>query len=325
MKMFKSPSVFDIARAVGYLLLIGNMLISYYHALELERALVALPDPLPHVWVVSLDLVFILSVIVLSQSGGRGFLPWLLFLFGLAFTGWSNIRVSFLAGDREGIIVNGSTVVALLLLELLLRWMEKNREMFGHSDKKSDTSSDSRTDDKAAGQHRGQSNTAGQINGQSIGHLGHSDSSDSKPDILSDNQADETDSLVITGSATDTSDMSDTAAKMRADTEPVTRTAKESDGQSHKAADTKTDTSDSGENRTKKSDTRTERKTDKRTDTQTKSDNKTDNVSEHPIAVAKRLIEELGDYPSIRKLAAEAGISKHKADKILKELKAQAS
>jgi hypothetical protein len=40
-------------------------------------------------------------------------------------------------------------------------------------------------------------------------------------------------------------------------------------------------------------------------------------------ATAKRLIKELGDYPSIRTLAAEAGTTRHKAGRILKEMRNQ--
>jgi hypothetical protein len=150
----KKPSVFTVIRVGAYLLLFGNMIISYYHALDLARDLVRLPgELLPHVWVVSLDLVFVLSVIVLSQTGGRGFLPWLFFLLGLTFTGWSNIRESVLRGDVEGTIVNGGTVVALLILELLLRWMERNREMFGQDEEDAQDAAQSLTHDEDVAQH----------------------------------------------------------------------------------------------------------------------------------------------------------------------------
>jgi hypothetical protein len=362
----KKPSVFTVIRVGAYLLLFGNMIISYYHALDLERDLVRLPgELLPHVWVVSLDLVFVLSVIVLSQTGGRGFLPWLFFLLGLTFTGWSNIRESVLRGDVEGTIVNGGTVVALLILELLLRWMEKKREMFEEADTRSDI-----------GQQTGHSDKLPDIFGQVGKFFGQSDN---VPDTNSDNRSDTaedsdtnrqtagradtlTDSSDIrSDSASDiaknnthkkttlsgVTDEPDTSEKSQTDIASDTRTGSKYGKIPETASDSRTD---SDKNRTTDSDNRTDsesgqtdrqtaKRTPKRSDTRrtnsdtksdsqrtesdSKSDSRTSNVSEHPVAVAKRMRDELGDWPSIRKLAQEAGITRHQADKTLKMLKGE--
>lgn len=124
--------VFRVVRLGAYIILICNVIISYYHCLKLFQDLVHFPQWwLYHIGVVSLDTVFILSVIVLTESRGKGMPPWLCFLFGLSFTTWSNVRDAVKAGNSEGIAVGVSTVIALLLIKIMLTWMENNKHLFG--------------------------------------------------------------------------------------------------------------------------------------------------------------------------------------------------
>ncbi|MBA4542919.1 hypothetical protein H1164_08390 [Thermoactinomyces daqus] len=131
-KRKKEKKVFYVVRFGAYLILLCNVIISYVHCLQLFMDLVYFPSPLLyHVGVVSLDTVFILSVIVLTESRGRGIPPWFCLIFGLSFTLWSNIRDALKVGNWEGVAVGASTVVALLLIKILLTWMEKNKHLFG--------------------------------------------------------------------------------------------------------------------------------------------------------------------------------------------------
>ncbi|MBH8600533.1 hypothetical protein [Thermoactinomyces sp. CICC 23799] len=127
-------SIFSFCRYGAYLVLLCNVAMSYAHALDLFHDLVDLPyEILYHVGVISLDMVFILSVMVLTESGGRGWPPWLCFIFGLGFTTWSNIRPAVQADNWEGIALGICTVVALLLLKIMISWMERNPELFGQA------------------------------------------------------------------------------------------------------------------------------------------------------------------------------------------------
>jgi hypothetical protein len=122
---------FVFCRYGAYLVLLCNVAMSYAHALELFHDLVVLPyEFLYHVGVISLDMVFVLSVMVLTESGGRGLPPWICFLFGLGFTTWSNIRPALKADDAEGVALGICTVAALLLLKIMISWMERNPELF---------------------------------------------------------------------------------------------------------------------------------------------------------------------------------------------------
>lgn len=128
----KEKKVFYVVRFGAYLILLCNVIISYVHCLQLFMDLVYFPSPLLyHVGVVSLDTVFILSVIVLTESRGRGVPPWFCLIFGLSFTLWSNIRDALKVGNWEGVAVGASTVAALLLIKILLTWMERNKHLFG--------------------------------------------------------------------------------------------------------------------------------------------------------------------------------------------------
>jgi hypothetical protein len=125
---------FVFARYGAYLVLLCNVAMSYAHALELFHDLMVLPfEVLYHVGVISLDMVFVLSVIVLTESGGRGWPPWICFIFGLGFTTWSNIRPAIKADDAEGVALGICTVAALLLLKIMISWMERNPELFGQA------------------------------------------------------------------------------------------------------------------------------------------------------------------------------------------------
>lgn len=129
-----SINFFTFARYGAYLVLLCNVAMSYAHALELFHDLMVLPfEILYHVGVISLDMVFVLSVIVLTESGGRGWPPWICFIFGLGFTTWSNIRPAIKADDAEGVALGICTVAALLLLKIMISWMERNPELFGHA------------------------------------------------------------------------------------------------------------------------------------------------------------------------------------------------
>lgn len=108
---------------------------SYYHSLEWFKAVGDCPGILADVSVVGVDTVFSIASLVISRGIMMkiriGFPVWMVFILGLGFTGWANIRASLeVGGGWQSIAVGVSVPASLLGIKLVLAWMTANRQAF---------------------------------------------------------------------------------------------------------------------------------------------------------------------------------------------------
>lgn len=150
MKWLKEKlNIFVVVVLGSYIVFLCNMAISYFHAWELFSTIGRFPGVFSHIAVIAFDTVFAISVLIISiglmKKISLGWQVWVAFLFGLAMTGWSNVRASM--GDQwillvtgqfdqitstgwESLVSGASTPTSLVAIEFLLAWMVANKDAF---------------------------------------------------------------------------------------------------------------------------------------------------------------------------------------------------
>lgn len=259
----------------------------------------------------------------------------------------------------EAVLIGLLVIVVMVVSELVVSsaiMSEVQRNPDSHSNNRTVEQSDS----GQSRQEGGQGQTEGWTSGQVLGHPDKSGQTqvpvrqtDGQPFGQSDTKTDK---------QTDTfPKVSGNAATCVADAQPDTQTNKQTDiGQGADSTDAQQSAQTDGQTNRQtevdavgQSDSEKEIRTvvqsgsDRRIDSRTKgkssrqtkvsdkageasgkregASDRSGEVSDHPIMIAEKFREENGDYPSVRKLAELAGITRHKAHKLLQQLKAKAS
>jgi hypothetical protein len=129
-----------IIQLATFLLLGACMVTSYNHGYDFVEEKWGFDQSwLVHVTVGGMDLILGVGVLALTWSRGKGLAPWFVFLIGLTFTSWSNVRSSYLIGDWEGVFFRSLTVLALMAFKLLLSWMSGREQPAEETDTKRPT------------------------------------------------------------------------------------------------------------------------------------------------------------------------------------------
>ncbi|SMO91555.1 hypothetical protein SAMN06264849_11330 [Melghirimyces algeriensis] len=108
-RWYQKVQLYHLVVVGAYIVFGCNMAISYFHAWELFSQVGHFPKWFAHVAVIAFDTVFALANIVVSigimKRVDIGLRVWFCFVFGLAMTGWANVRASM--GDQWISLVTG--------------------------------------------------------------------------------------------------------------------------------------------------------------------------------------------------------------------------
>jgi len=279
---------------VNFLILLGIIIISFSHSLELLRY-AGLRNGLEWVGVFVWESAFIYSSIVLSRdfkNGTHGWAPWVGFLAGLTFVIVSNY--TGMEDNPAGKIIGVSTPLLLLVFKGVLAHQFKNKQT---TDRQSDTSDTQTIRHSEIDTLTSDTRT---VSGKSETRQTVSQTADT-----SDSQTEETKPAKQTTKQTKAS---------RTDAPKEAQSTRQSDKDNRTAPKPDSQTNRTSDNKTAAGQKASEQKSEQKPDT-TGQSNGQSNIHK----VIQQIIESEGKPPSIRQLAIQADVSKYKAEKALKE------